>query len=236
MLKFRWLTYMAGISIAYCGTLELSPAAVIISEIMYNADGSDAGREWVEIYNTGATPVDLEGWRLFDEDGGSQPGSPIPSGVSLAPAQALVLIEDQAVFEGEWGTGLNVLVYPGMGTSLNMANSGSAIGDEVLQLVDANDNLVDAVDYSAEAPFPAVTEDDETAIFVLPGRATAGQNDLGASWGRSTAGLFGAVAALDGGTEAGSPGFVAIPEPAAGLLLLLGVAPYLRWRSARRDA
>jgi len=41
-------------------------AQVVITEIMYDLEGSDSGREWVEIYNTGTEPVDLKGWKFND--------------------------------------------------------------------------------------------------------------------------------------------------------------------------
>jgi hypothetical protein len=224
-----------------CGAITLAQptrAEIIITEIMYNADGSDDGVEWVEIYNTGTSTVDLEGWRLFDEDAGSQPGSPMPAGAQLAPKQALVLIEDQTRFEATWGTGINLYVYPGMGTLLNMANAGTAVGDEVVQLANALGIVVDAVDYSSSAPFPVVTDSDETSIYLLPSRLSSTLNDLGENWGRSTSGIDGAYAALDGGSESASPGYVAsIPEPATSVALALGtlslVAGFRRRRANR---
>jgi len=37
---------------------------IFISEIMYNPEGSDEGREWVEIYNDGSDPANLAGWKF----------------------------------------------------------------------------------------------------------------------------------------------------------------------------
>jgi hypothetical protein len=202
--------------------------AVIISEIMFEVAGSDDNREWVELYNTGNAAVDLSGWRLRDEDAGSQPGSPLPSGTSLGPKQALVLIENETTFLGDWGAGINYLVYPGMGTSLNMANTPAAPGDEVLTLVDASDVVVDVADYDNESPWPSVTNATATSIYVLPGFLSAAANDLGSSWGRSTAGVHGAVLGNNGRTDAGSPGVV-IPEPTT-LVLALSVAMFWRRR------
>ncbi len=43
---------------------------VVISEIMYDLPGADtvgsASREWIEVKNTGTSPVDMTGWKLFD--------------------------------------------------------------------------------------------------------------------------------------------------------------------------
>ena len=43
-------------------------AQIVITEIMYNPEGSDEGREWVEIYNNGTEPIDLTRWKLLEND------------------------------------------------------------------------------------------------------------------------------------------------------------------------
>src|ERR1700739_3434041 len=50
----------------------LASAQVIIDEIMYNPQGSDTGREWVELYNEGGSDVTMVAgsgkgsWRISD--------------------------------------------------------------------------------------------------------------------------------------------------------------------------
>ncbi|MCA1779427.1 MAG: lamin tail domain-containing protein, partial [Xanthomonadaceae bacterium] len=39
-------------------------AAIVLSEVFYDASGSDDGLEWVELFNAGSTSVDLTGWCL----------------------------------------------------------------------------------------------------------------------------------------------------------------------------
>lgn len=42
-------------------------AQVIITEIMYDLrEGSDSGREWIEVYNAGAAPIDLSTWKIVE--------------------------------------------------------------------------------------------------------------------------------------------------------------------------
>ena len=41
-------------------------AEVYINEIMYDIEGSDDKKEWVEIYNDSASEVSLKDWRFND--------------------------------------------------------------------------------------------------------------------------------------------------------------------------
>jgi len=43
-------------------------AQIVITEIMYDAEGSDTGKEWIEIFNDGDQTVNLSGWKLFEAD------------------------------------------------------------------------------------------------------------------------------------------------------------------------
>ncbi len=47
-----------------CAMAEASASALVISEVLTDAYGFDQGYEWVEIYNPGASPIDLSGWSL----------------------------------------------------------------------------------------------------------------------------------------------------------------------------
>lgn len=43
-------------------------ASIGINEIMYNPEGTDTNREWVEIYNAGSTPVNIDSWFFYEND------------------------------------------------------------------------------------------------------------------------------------------------------------------------
>ena len=38
--------------------------SIQVSEIMHNPDGSDAGREWIEVYNNDSVQHNLTGWKV----------------------------------------------------------------------------------------------------------------------------------------------------------------------------
>ena len=42
-------------------------AQIIISEVMFNLEGGDSPNEFVELYNTGITQVDISNWIIADK-------------------------------------------------------------------------------------------------------------------------------------------------------------------------
>ena len=46
-----------------------APGDVIISEIAWGGTAASANDEWIELYNTTASPIDLTGWTLNAADG-----------------------------------------------------------------------------------------------------------------------------------------------------------------------
>ncbi len=66
--------------------------AIVINEIMYDPAGSDAGREWVEIYNNESFEVNLLGWKFFEE--GTNHGLTLANGSWTLPAGSFAIIAD----------------------------------------------------------------------------------------------------------------------------------------------
>ncbi len=67
------------------------PPAVVINEVESNGDTND----WVEIMNIGATPVDISGWTIMDNDpvGHANDVTPLAAGTMLAPGAFFVFEE-----------------------------------------------------------------------------------------------------------------------------------------------
>ena len=124
-------------------------AQVVINEVMYNPSGSDSGREWVELYNQGASDVALVGgtvkgsWRIADSSnhtltdpaGGTGRGSlVVPSGGYL------IIASDPTEFiSGEYVNGSYAVVK----SSLSLNNTGATVS-----LIDGTGSTVDSVTYA----------------------------------------------------------------------------------------
>lgn len=67
---------------------------LIIAEFIPNPVGSD-DHEWIEIYNASSQEINLAGWQLDDQEGGSKPYT-FPAETSIAPQEFLVISRDDS--------------------------------------------------------------------------------------------------------------------------------------------
>jgi len=116
---FLWVSYISG--------------QVIITEVMYNLEGSDSPNEYVELYNPTADTVDLTGWLLRDkfstdtiEDSSNgckippdgfglimEGDFPIGAGIYTIPANTVVMkVDDKSIGNGLSGSDSLYLVDP----------------------------------------------------------------------------------------------------------------------------
>jgi hypothetical protein len=121
--------------------LTLTPlparAAVMITEVMYDLPGSDSGREWVEVTNFGAEPVDLKKFKFAE--GSANHTLAVAKGSSvLLPGASAILADNVEKFIADW---------PGFaGTIFNTAFALSNAG-ETLSLKNASSSVEDTITY-----------------------------------------------------------------------------------------
>jgi hypothetical protein len=131
---------------------------LLISEVVYDPEGSEPAAEWFEIQNTTGAAIPIAGFKVGDEEvsGGSEGMYAFPQG-SHVPAGGVVVVANQAVqFEADHGWKPDfeltdtdpdvpdlIKYTTWAGGSISLSNSG----DELL-LLDTADNLVDAVSWA----------------------------------------------------------------------------------------
>jgi len=130
------------ILLIFTATLVLSSFSVhslVINEIMYNPNGTDSGREWIEIYNNGQSSVDIDGY-LFKESGGTHGLTLVQGSTILEPDEYAVIAADTSLFMAD---------YPSYSGNLldsswaSLANTG-----EEITILDNNNVIVDVVNYT----------------------------------------------------------------------------------------
>ncbi len=124
--------------------IAIHPTPVVVNEIMFDPGMADC--EWVEIYNGGPEPVNLDGWTLGDHSG--KPKDIARTGLWLPAGGYVVLVEDEEVFtrkHPELGAG-SFLRPAGGWPTLNDADGPLGYADKVI-LRDASGTMIDSVAY-----------------------------------------------------------------------------------------
>lgn len=113
-------------------------AQVMMTEVMYDLEGTDTGREWVEVYNAGSSPVDLADWKLFEANTNHRLTA---QSVSVIPAQGFAIIADNTVkFLADHPAFSGVL----FDSAFSLSNEG-----ETLVLRDGSGADIDTVSYTS---------------------------------------------------------------------------------------
>lgn len=125
--------------IGICLGATVARAQIVISEVMYDAPGSDSKAEWIEIYNTGAVPIDIGTWKLIENN----------------VAHRLTREEGTVLGGGEYGIIAHdprgfLNMYPDVhapvfDSSFSLSNTG-----ETLSIRDGDEVIADTVTYTRE--------------------------------------------------------------------------------------
>jgi hypothetical protein len=196
-----------------CGLLApLGAQALVLSEVFYDAVGSDEGLSFVELYGEPGTVLDglvVEG---INGSGGAVAGTFTLLGV--IPADGLFLIGD----DGGGGTTL----VPGADA---IANFDFQNGPDSVVLRSAS-QILDALGYGVFAPGEIFAGEGNPAVDAAPGNslvrvfANVDTNDNFHDF-------------AEGAPTPGSAELAGVPEPSAAMLLASGLTA-LAWRERRR--
>lgn len=146
-----------------------SSAQMIINEIMYHH--ADSGLEYIELYNSSETVLDLASWMIRDSKEDNI--YTIPSGTVISPHGFLVITDDPDLFAQTYGTSPDL-----SGIEFNLSNSSDAV-----RLFDANNTLTEAVYYSDRSPWYEDADGDGSSLERLNASLPA---ELPESWAASS--------------------------------------------------
>lgn len=146
-------TLCIALCVAFMPSLTL--AQVVINELMYNPEGSDTGREWIELYNEGQSDITLVGgsgkgsWRVSDGSNHTltDPAGGTGRGSLVVPAGGyLVVASDPNDFiSGEYAdlSAQASSSYSVVKSSISLSNNGTTVA-----LIDGTGATVDSVSYT----------------------------------------------------------------------------------------
>ena len=191
---------------------------LLISEIMYD-NGlvfPESDWEWIEIYNSGSTTINLAGYVLDDNNSDPHSSANIASG-SVLPGKTAILFNSTAItasdFEAAWGAGINLIAVTGW-SNLKLNNEGDRIGlwssfaNYSGDHLDHN-NTITGVAYGVSSPWPVPNGKASIYLTDLSTDPTDGSNwDLSQQGGATPifTGYQSAAAGGNSGIDIGSPG------------------------------
>ena len=122
---------------------------VVINEINYNSSVNFDPEDWVELYNSNDSPINIGNWKLKDEE--NIHVFTIPENTILLEGDFIVLCRDATAFE---------IFFPLVNNFIGDFEFGLNNGGEIVRLFDSSELLVDKVEYDDEDPWP--TQPDNT--------------------------------------------------------------------------
>jgi hypothetical protein len=115
-------------------------AQILITEIMYDLEGSDSGREWIEITNIGSESLDLTNWKFYENQ--TNHGLSIYQGdVNLGTLESAIFVADSDKFLADWPNFDGVI----FDSSFSLNNTGELLSLRDPELID-----IDSVQYLSD--------------------------------------------------------------------------------------
>jgi len=179
----------------------LVQADVVITEIMYHPSSELNGDEFVEVYNSGSTAVNLDGWCFSGIELCFGPSD------SIGPSEFLLLASDPVQFESTYGV-------PATHTFLLQLDDNG----ERLAILDDVPTVVDEVIYGDEPPWPVMPDGVGPSLELID---VAQDNSTPRNWRASAAGAGHTAGAANSVAAVGLPPWIldvqAGPDPAPGV-------------------
>ncbi len=145
--------------------------AIVINEIMYNADKDNDTKDWIELYNAGTKSVNLKGWSILDEDI-SHVRFILDEDYQIQPKEFVILTKEKSEFEkfisitnskfGDFDFGLG--------------------GNDIVRLIDENGITHDSVNYDNDEPWPVDADGTGYTIELINPSL---DNNIGSNWKKS---------------------------------------------------
>jgi len=148
-------------------------AQVLISEIMYDLqEGSDSGREWIEVFNAYASSVTLTDWRLFENDTNHKINS-FSGSDTLASGAYAVIADNPAKFLEDWPAFSGQL----FDSAFSLKNDGEALILRDAELADI-DSVAFSPDQGASGDGQTLHRTDSNGNTFIASAPTPGKGNL----------------------------------------------------------
>src|SRR3989344_1257320 len=129
----RWRSALAAVLF-----FPMLTAAQVITEVMYDLrEGSDSGREWIEVYNIGSAAIDLSKWKIMEN--GKNHKITVVQG-SFEPSSFAIIADNAVKFQADHPEYSGAL----FDSAFSLNNKG-----ETVALADASGKESDSIIYTS---------------------------------------------------------------------------------------
>ena len=196
------------------GVAPGSAPALMITEILYDSGASpERPWEWIEIYNTTGSTIDLAGYVVDDINGSAHSTANIAAGTIAAGEAAILFNGDETLladFQTAWGASLNLIAVENWG-AMTLNNGGDTIGlwDSFASYDGDHETHANAIIsqvYDEGAGFPTLSQGPSISLGGLDLDPTLGENWDNAVLGDAVGSFNAAEVSGGGGTIAFHPG------------------------------
>lgn len=149
--------------------------AIVINEIMYNADKGQDTKDWIELYNAGTKAVNLRGWSIIDEDT-THTKFVFKEDYQIEPNEYIILTKEKLEFE-------KYIVIAN--TKFGDLEFGLG-GNDIIRLIDEKGVTHDSVNYDNDIPWPVGADGTGYTIELINPIL---DNNIGTNWKISQAKL-----------------------------------------------
>ncbi len=143
-MSFKNSLFVSSLLVVGFSVCHSAFADVSFSEIMYDAEGSDTDKEWVEIYNSGSSTVSISGWKFNDGANHTLNNPPTNGGqgtLEIAAGSYVVLAGNANAFLSEYTSYTGTVID----TVMSLTNTS-----DTLSLIDQNGGTVTSYTYSSD--------------------------------------------------------------------------------------
>lgn len=117
--------------------------SIVVTEINYQSHPATDAGDWIELYNRGATTIDLSGWIFLDAE--DQHRFRLPPATIITPQSYLVLCQNQLRFLHQ---------FPEVHRCVGDFSFGLSSNGDSIRVVDALGNRIIAFVYGTQTPWP----------------------------------------------------------------------------------
>ena len=136
-------TFLVLLGFVFLFSAKFAQASLIINEIMYDVSGTDTDHEWIEVFNSGSSSVDITGWKFFDGSNHNLNQPPANGGVgslTIGTGGYAILSSDASTFISDH-SGFSGTVID---TVMSLNNTGST-----LKIIKSDNSVADSVTYNS---------------------------------------------------------------------------------------